>query len=108
MMSARKRSWMMIEDTVHCFKSTDDLCKVASLRKAKLSAFHDKALMKATEQINALLVDVEKSNESPDRKLALLDTGDGLLLAWVQCSGDGAREPEAIKALNLLPVKELK
>ena len=108
MMSVKKRSWMMIGDTVYCFKSSDNLCKVATLRKAKLSVFHDKALMKATEQINAILVDVEKSNESPDRNLAFLDTDDGLLLAWAKCGGDGAREPEAKRALNLFPVKALK
>lgn len=103
----KTRTWMLIDPPgkVYCYKSPDSLCHVSKLRSAKLSDFHDKVLAKATEQINAILADVEKSNKNRARELSLLDTGEGLLLAWVQCCGIGARDPAAIKALDLAPIK---
>jgi len=104
----KKRTWMEMDGKVYCYKSPDNLCHVSRLRSAKLSAFHDKALLKATEQINAILVDIEKSNKNKDRELSILNTGEGLLLAWVQCCGIGAGDSGAVKALNLSPVKKLR
>ena len=83
-------AWRCDCGTVKCFKSENQTCFAARLRDAERSRFHTEWLQRATEQINAILEQVER--EDPDRPerevLSILATPDGLFLAWTEPSNE--------------------
>lgn len=85
-------------------------CFRAKLAKAEESAFHDKQLVDATEQITKIL---DSLKDDKSRKLSLLATDAGMMLAWVNHDdidvGDGSEpvrgsdDPEKVlKALRII------
>jgi len=101
----KKRTWLEFDGKIHCYRSLDDLCRVASLRSAKKSDFHDETMIQATKEINAIFKRLQKQNSDATREAALIDTGEGLLLAWVHCNGAaGARSGDVAKTLGLKKV----
>ena len=80
----RKRIWLggSKRNPVCCDGPPDhDVCHNFSLLQADESDFHDRWLIEATESINHVLRDVGE-HAPPDRHLALINTGLGLLLVW--------------------------
>ena len=77
-----------IDGVSYCFR--------AKLAKAEESAFHDKQLVDATEQIAKIL---DSLNDEKGRKLSLLATDAGMMLAWVYhdetVQGDGSEPVRA-------------
>ena len=71
-------------------------CFHAKLAKAEESAFHDKQLVDATEQITKIL---DSLKDEKGRKLSLLATDVGMMLAWVNhgetVKGDGSQPVRA-------------
>lgn len=91
--------------TVLCFKHSDASCIVVDLRTAPLSNFHDAALAAATREINSVLEKVKQSKSDSSRELAFLNTGNGLLLAWVEDAvGSQDEDAKINRALGLVPV----
>jgi hypothetical protein len=86
-------------------------CFEATLRTVQPSDFHDAALIKATEQIQAALQAIPKDPEG--RQLSFLQTKVGTVLAWVRHdveipSGavtEASPEEEIIKALGIVESK---
>jgi hypothetical protein len=96
-------SWYHDGRRVVCYKSSKSTQFVAWLCPATISSFHDSELAECTKQINAIFAKVVKNNKDPKRKLALLDTPKGLLLAWSEYGviGPDDDENEIEKALGL-------
>ena len=65
----------------------DDVCHNLSFLRAEESAFHNQALIDATERINAIFRRLRR--QAPDgTHLALINTSLGLLLIWaVEATG---------------------
>jgi len=98
----KKRTWLEFDGKIYCYRSPDDLCRVTSFRSAKKSGFHDEAMIQATKEINAIFKRLQKQNSDTTREPALIDTGEGLLLAWVHCNGAaGAGSGDVAKTLGL-------
>ena len=83
-------------------------CFHAKLAKAEHSEFHDKQLAEATEQITMIM---DSLKDPKGRKLSLLATEAGMMLAWVDhgATGDGSEpvrasdDPEKVlKALRII------
>jgi len=96
---------------VACMDGTRS-CFSAKLAKASESEFHDKQLIEATEQITKIL---DSLKDEKGRKLSLLATDAGMMLAWVNHDdideGDGSEpvrgndDPEKVlKALRIITV----
>lgn len=94
---------------VICMNGTSS-CFHAKLAKAEQSEFHDKQLADATEQITKIL---DSLKDGKGRKLSLLATDAGMMLAWVNHDdidvGDGSEpvrgsdDPEKVlKALRII------
>lgn len=82
----RTRSYLIINDIVHCFPDTDSLCHVSRLAEsATETPGHDRALMKATKEINSILNQARKANKNKERELEIIDTPRGLFLVWTLC-----------------------
>jgi hypothetical protein len=60
-----------------------DVCHDLRLLEAEESDFHDRRLIDATEAINEIFMRLDE-RPPPDRHLALLNTGLGLLLVWAE------------------------
>jgi hypothetical protein len=76
-------NWQLTPNGVNCFASKERKCWVSIIQNATvLSDFHDERLERATEQINAILQNVQESNK--DRCLSILHTPRGLFLAWTR------------------------
>lgn len=59
-------------------------CNLAVLLKAEESDFHTAELVNATKEINEIL---ESITENGNCKLSFIDTGQGIMLAWVEHGG---------------------
>lgn len=101
--------WNSFSKTIGC-SSGDGSCLTAEFLTADESEFHTTDLMEATTQIRNALSSVKRRD---DRKLALINTPFGVLLAWVQHDIDvptgsiNIESPpeEIIKALGLRDVQ---
>lgn len=82
-------------ETVIC-TSGDGSCFEASILEAEVSGFHDTSLAYATSSIKTTLGAIPKDPQG--RKVSILNTNMGLLLAWVQHGG--AVPPGAVTANN--------
>jgi len=86
---ARNRIWLGYKKNKHrhvyCTDGTPDSdhCHDLSFLQAEESDFHDPRLIEATEQINGIFMRLDE-RPPPDRHLALLNTGLGLLLVWAE------------------------
>jgi len=93
-MPRRKRIWVggPARHPICCAGPPDhDVCHNLSFLEAKESEFHDRALIDATREINAIftrLGELPPDTRPPRTHLALLNTGVGLLLVWAE---DGPR-----------------
>jgi hypothetical protein len=68
----------------YCFRSPDDLCHGPELAApTNLTPSHDATLSQCTKDINAHLSGTSKSVRDHDREMAILETSQGLLLAWI-------------------------
>lgn len=72
------------KDRINCDVG-DGSCLNATFLAAEESAFHDKALIEATQSINAILAKIPRKDGI---ELSLLNTDDGLMLAWVHHNGE--------------------
>lgn len=70
-------------DTINC-DAGDGSCLNATFLTAEESPFHDKDLIAATKGINDILAKIPKKDGI---ELSLLNTDDGLMLAWVHHNG---------------------
>ncbi|MEO8074027.1 MAG: hypothetical protein ABI686_12385, partial [Acidobacteriota bacterium] len=59
-------------------------CNLAKLLEAEESDFHTAELVKATKAINEILATV---SENGNCKLSFIDSGQGIMLAWVEHGG---------------------
>src|SRR5215831_18489901 len=75
----RSCGWNSFSNTIAC-TSGDGSCLSAEFLSADESEFHTAELVRATEHIRTALGMIKKRH---DRKLALLNTPFGVLLAWV-------------------------
>ena len=83
---------------VSCEPGTNT-CGIAELLEAETSGFHDANLAEATRKINEILGSIPPDPEG--RKLSLLHTNFGSLLAWVEHGGavsDPGIRPDADNA----------
>jgi len=67
-------------------------CAPAQFLCGSISEFHTEQLEAATRQINAILEEAAKddTDRPPGADLSILETPDGLFLAWTRSSGEGA------------------
>ncbi len=67
-------------------------CSNAIFVCGSISEFHTERLEAATRIINAMLKEVAKDDKDrpPGADLSILETPDGLFLAWTRSSGEGA------------------
>lgn len=88
---------------VVCYRNDDSRCVVASFVGPKEeSAFHDDALTRCTNEINALLGNIREKNRDKSRELEFLITPKGLLLAWTNHAiGPDDDEAEINRALGI-------
>lgn len=107
--TGRKCEYMVFATSVDC-ENGESFCFNAKLSKAQESEFHDKQLVEATEQITKIL---DSLKDEKGRKLSLLATDAGMMLAWVEhgetVKGDGSEpvratdDPEKVlKALRII------
>ena len=98
-----KYSWIMSGNYVLCYKGFggQDIAKLWEVEQT--AAFHDAPLAKATQEINAILSKVEKSNTDPTRKLSFIQHDSRYLLVWAKYADLSQHDdPETIaKALHL-------
>jgi hypothetical protein len=101
--------WNSFKSTLGC-SSGDGSCLAATFISADESEFHTAELIAATDQINNALASIARRD---DKKLAVIDTTFGLMLAWVDHDTEippeaiNVKSPpeEIIKALGLQGVK---
>ncbi len=76
---------------VVCTSTGGPTCPPAKLLCGSISEFHTERLEIATRDINAILEQVAKDDRDrpPGADLSILETPDGLFLAWTQSSGEG-------------------
>ena len=72
------------KDMINC-DSGDGSCLAATFLTAEESPFHDKELITATKSINEIIAKIAKKDGV---ELSLLNTDDGLMLAWVHHDGE--------------------
>ncbi len=89
------------KDMINC-DAGDGSCLSATFLVAEESPFHDKELIAATNSINEILAKIPRKDGI---ELSLLNTDDGLMLAWVHHSGETSdnditskNTPEEIRA----------
>lgn len=68
------------EEELDC-TSEPGLCSLANFLEAEESAFHDKQLIEATRTIKDVLAKIPADKKG--RKLSVINSKSGLLLAWV-------------------------
>ena len=81
-----KRMWLVKDKrpkALWCCSGPPYNCENLRLLQAEESHLHDRALIRATDRINAILDEVRQ--QAPDgHHLALIDTTMGLLLVWAE------------------------
>lgn len=78
--------------TIDCFKSPDNrqtVCKLWAVSAP--TAVHDRALIEATEHINAVINRLEKGNRDKSRYVSFVQHRNQLLLVW---AGKGRIGPD--------------
>ncbi|HEY0639312.1 MAG TPA: hypothetical protein VGD67_16810 [Pseudonocardiaceae bacterium] len=85
-------SWMIINHVVYCYEDPQADCHVHTLVEPdpvflteSEVTFHDPTLAAATKEINTILVRASRSDTANGRRLRLITTPDGLMLAWAEC-----------------------
>jgi hypothetical protein len=69
---------------VYCVRGRPNTCNNLRILEADENRnFHPPELVRATDQINAILTEL-RPQAPPDRHLALIDTNVGLLLIWAE------------------------
>jgi hypothetical protein len=78
-------------DGANCSSDGGLDCHRAELLCGSISKFHTKRLEDVTRDINAILEEVMRDDEDrpPGADLSILETPDGLFLAWTQSSDEG-------------------
>ena len=92
-------------DGIFCGEQGNFNCFRAQLLCGSVSNFHTKRLEDATRDLNAILEEVAKDDEDrpPGADLSILETPDGLFLAWTQSGDEGVasdNEDEIKKSLG--------
>ena len=75
----------------HCTSTGSYECGPSRLLCGSISEFHTERLESVTKKINAILQEVVQDDEDrpPGADLSILETPDGLFLAWTQSSDEG-------------------
>ncbi|MGI8544238.1 MAG: hypothetical protein ACR2MD_12290 [Aridibacter sp.] len=95
--SGRTCDWLAYNSSLGCVDGSTRSCFHAVLMEAEETVFHDSKLIKATEAINNILNILRE--ESEERKLSLIVTDMGVLLAWAEHGGDAEGYPkDAVRA----------
>ena len=84
----RKNAWRPKDEKITCRIREGSTQYEDKFLHAKLSEFHDEQLEQVTNQINGILEEVAESSHGRG-DLSILETPDGLLLAWTQSSDEG-------------------
>ena len=78
-------TWSFKDGKINCCESPTSNCTVTKLwEAAELTAFHDAELRQATNQINAILGEITKSNKDPKRELSFIQIKDRHFLVWTR------------------------
>jgi hypothetical protein len=100
-----KYSWIMgPKRHVYCFKSPNGDQTVSKLWEVGgFTDFHDAELGQATNEINAILSKLEKSNRDAERTLSFIQFQNRHLLVWARYGVVGPDDDEAtiVRALKL-------
>ena len=86
-----QRWWKQGDGSIHCTGTSGPKCKRGRCLCGSISEFHTERLEIATRDINAILEQVAKDDRDrpPGADLSILETPDGLFLAWTQSSDEG-------------------
>ena len=90
MCAGKRCSFEILNDEVVCFEHYEPTCWVASFLEARESDYHPKAVREAVIRIKDIVARL--AYEAGDRKLSLLSTADGMMLAWTQHSDEKAQQ----------------
>ncbi len=75
-------NWIMTGNRVTCAKGAGGQTVVKLLEAAELTDFHDVELAKATKKINAIVEQIEKNNNDPNRTVSLVEIQGRHLMVW--------------------------
>ncbi len=96
MAKPRTRDWVIFDGRVICYRSPiDGQSQPAFAVATKLTPFHDNTLAQATKEINAVLIKVQRANKDSKRKLAIIQTHKGPMLAWTEYGAVGPYDEDA-------------
>ncbi len=88
--------WTSKDGRIICFGSKTSKCTVKDLWEVnELTGFHDAELARATKEINAILSEIEKGNQDPERDLSFIQFKNRHFLVWTRYGAVGPEDDDA-------------